>query len=875
MTTTNASTPLMKQYLEIKSKFEDAVLFFRMGDFYEMFYEDAKIASEVLGITLTARSGGKAGPVPLAGFPYHSLDNHLSKMVKAGRRVAICEQVEDPKKAKNIVKRAVTEIVTPGTTLADNLLDSRRNNFLCAVALKEKNAGVATVDNSTGEFRVAEVPIDKIADTLALIAPAEILVADDQRQALEVMLKSGVDSVVSDCDSWLFNYDYCYEKLTGHFKTLTLKGFGVDDFNAGICAAGAAISYLKENQKRELEHIVALTRDEEDTYVVLDRSTRRNLELVHSLSGAKKGTLLSVLDRTRTPMGARQLVGWLARPLRKVSEINKRLDAIEELVNEKQVQGELQDVLGGIGDIERLNAKVTTQRANARDLIAIAASLEKFVPISELLANFESKKLGELIADLQLLPDVVAEIKNAISENPPLAITEGGFIKKGYHQELDALKEIAFSGKDWILRLQESEREKTGIPSLKVNYNKVFGYYIEVTKANLSKAPEHYIRKQTLVNAERFITPELKEYEEQILGAQEKMISLEYELFNKVRSFVARYGAQIQKNARVIAEIDCLSTFALLAVENGYSRPVLDNGSSISIKDGWHPVIEKLLPFGEKFVPNDTEIDSKSSQIQIITGPNMAGKSTYLRQVALIVLMAQMGSYVPAKRAQIGTVDKIFTRVGASDNIASGESTFLVEMNETANILNNSSANSLILLDEIGRGTSTFDGLSIAWAVVEYLHEYEKIAAKTMFATHYHELTELEMIFDRIKNYNIAVKEWGDKIIFLRKIIPGGADHSYGIQVAKLAGLPAPIIARAKEILSNLEQNALTPNHKPKIALKRKAGKRVNDSGQMDIFGKKDESVLVDIKNADVNNMTPMQALIKLTEMKEKIQKSS
>ncbi len=863
------TTPLMKQYLEIKGQNQGSILFFRMGDFYEMFYEDAKTAAEVLGITLTSRSSGKAGAVPLAGFPYHSLDNYLAKMIKAGYRVAICEQVEDPKKAKTIVKRAVTEIVTPGTALADELLDSRQNNYLSAVFFEGNDVGMATVDVSTGEFRTSEIPRGRFNDYLTLVRPAEILISDEQQELLrsDGVLPDGC--VLSPVESWVFNRDYAYEKLTRHFQTLTLKGFGCEDMSGGVSAAGAILHYLQENQQSHLEHLSTLYRDQENHFVGLDKATQRNLELAYSLSGDKRGALVSVLDQTLTPMGARLLRNWLLRPLINVQEITKRLDAVEELLQDRGSIANFAESLSRIGDVERLNTKVTTQRANARDLNALAASLEKIDRVKTELSSREAKYLAEIHSSLDPLPTISEEVRQAIEENPPLAITDGGVIRRGFHEELDRLREIKFSGKDWILQLQKSEREKTGIPSLKVNYNKVFGYYIEVTKPNLPRVPEHYIRKQTLVNAERFITPELKEYEEQILDAEEKIIALEYELFQTIRQHVATESLKIQTNARMIAALDCLLNFARLADENKYCRPSLNDSNLLEIVEGRHPVIEKLLPFGEKFVANDTQIGMDDSQVQIITGPNMAGKSTYLRQVALIVLMAQIGSFVPAKSATIGVVDKIFTRVGASDNLAAGESTFLVEMNETANILNNATQKSLILLDEIGRGTSTFDGLSIAWSVVEYLHENDRVAAKTMFATHYHELTELEMILPRVKNYNIAVKEWGDQIIFLRKIVEGGADHSYGIQVAKLAGLPSPVIYRAREILSNLEQNALTPNHKPKIALKRKS-KTKDDRNQLDFFAQEKKELVEDIKRIDLNNLTPMQALLKLAEMKEK-----
>lgn len=864
------TTPLLRQYHEIKKQYQDAILFFRMGDFYEMFYEDAKIASEVLGLALTSRAHGKAASVPLAGFPYHALDSYLAKMVKAGYRVAICEQVEDPKKAKVVVKRAVTEVVTPGTALHDELLDSRRNNYLCAVAFEAKQIGIATLDVSTGEFRVGEFPVESLLDQLTTIQPAEILVSEEHVGLLPPREALPFECVITRRESWLFNRDFGYETLTRHFQTLTLKGFGCEDLTVGIAAAGAALHYARENQDNELPHISRLIRDEDDAYLSLDASTQRNLELVTSLRGDRRGTLLSVLDQTYTAMGARLLVQWIKRPLQKVSEINLRLDAVEELVQHPARLEALEPLLRGIGDMERLITKVTTQRANARDLNALAVALDRIAPIREQLATAESQLLQELAAQMDPLTQVVSAIRQAIVDDPPLAITDGGIIKKGYHEELDRLRQIAYSGKDWILKLQETEREKTGIASLKVSYNKVFGYYIEVTKPNLAKVPDHYIRKQTLVNAERFITPELKEYEEQILGAEEKIVALEYELFVQLREQVAQHAPAIQKNAAAIGQLDCLTNFARLALERQYTRPQLNDGDAIHIVEGRHPVIERLLPFGEKFVPNDTHISNSEGQIQIITGPNMAGKSTYLRQVALIVLMAQMGCFVPAKQATIGVVDKIFTRVGASDNLAGGESTFLVEMNETANILNNATPRSLILLDEIGRGTSTFDGLAIAWAVVEYLHENPMVAAKTMFATHYHELTELERLFPRVKNYNIAVKEWGDQIVFLRKIVEGGCDHSYGIQVAKLAGLPKPVIQRAREILTNLEQNALTANHEPKLARRRGEPPTVRVQ-QLDIFSQENHRVIETLRRLDLESMTPLQAFQKLIELKQQL----
>ncbi|MDZ7289605.1 MAG: DNA mismatch repair protein MutS [candidate division KSB1 bacterium] len=874
------TTPLMRQYLAIKAQHRDAILFFRMGDFYEMFYDDAKIASEVLGLTLTSRAHGKAAEVPLAGFPHHALDTYLAKMIRAGYRVAICDQVEDPKLAKIVVKREVTEVVTPGSVLSDDLLSSRRNNFLLAVHPLQKTsgskapderslAGIAQVDLSTGEFVVGEVSIEAVdsglRETIINIEPAEILVAEEHADWLRNKILPGAQFPITRREGWQFAYDYAYETLTRHFQTLTLKGFGCDDLTAGICAAGAALSYLKENQKNELSHITQLTRRNEREYVVIDAATRRNLELVRSLrNGDQKGTLLSILDRTRTAMGGRRLVQWLLQPLRDVDKINTRLDAVEELAQKKAERQSLVEMLRGMGDLERLVAKVSTARANARELSAVRFVQEKIPKLKKSLETCEASLLRTICSGLHELAELVNELAAAIVDNPPLVVTDGGIIRAGYSEELDRLRSLSLSGKDWIAKLQATERQRTGIGSLKVGYNKVFGYYIEVTNPNLAKVPTHYIRKQTLANAERFITPELKEYEEQVLQAEEKMVAMEYELFDRLRQKVAGQATALQENARWIAVLDCLLAFAELASEQHYCRPVIDDSLVIEIKDGRHPVVEKLLPFGEKFVPNDTHLNDTDHQIIIITGPNMAGKSTYLRQVALIVLMAQIGSFVPAARAKIGMVDKIFTRVGASDNLAGGESTFLVEMNETANILHNATPRSLVLLDEIGRGTSTYDGLSIAWAVVEYLHDNLKVAARTLFATHYHELTELANRHLRVKNYNVLVKEWGDQVVFLRKIAEGGCDHSYGIQVAQLAGLPKPVIQRAKQVLATLEQQAIERDELPPAETKPRQRAR-----QIDIFLEQDRHVRQALLDIDINRITPLEALQRLASLQK------
>ena len=864
-------TPLMEQYLSIKAKHKDSILFFRMGDFYEMFFDDAQVASNVLGITLTSRAHGKAADVPLAGFPHHALDTYLSKMIKGGYRVAICEQIEDPKLAKGIVKRDVTEIVTPGTAVTDDLLETNRNNYLISIYF-DKICGLAQVDVSTGEFRVSEIPLDELAERVNSIAPAELLVSETQFPLVNSKLNGLHEITVTRRDDWTYNLDYARETLTDHFGTLSLKGFGVNHLTVGISAAGSILAYLKENQKEKLVHINRLGIADESEFMIIDSTTRRNLELLYSMNfGGKKGTLLSVIDSTLTPMGGRLLVNWLLFPLFNLTLISERHDAVEELVNITDKRKKIQDVLRKSGDLERLLAKFSTGRANARDANAILFSLRVVQKVKELLNEVNSDLLRELEHDLGPLTDLAEKIESAIVDEPPLSITDGGVIRRGYNEDLDKIRDVAYSGKDWIARLQKKQREATGIPSLKVNFNKVFGYYIEITKPHLSKVPSYYIRKQTLVNAERYITQDLKEYEEQILGAEEKMASLEYNLFNELRRFILDYTIALQKNARSIAQIDCLASFAQVAVDNDYSRPAMTEDDSITITDGRHPVVEKLLPAGEQFVVNDTKIDNKIDQILIITGPNMAGKSTFLRQVGLIVILAQMGSFVPAKSAQIGLVDRVFTRVGASDNLAAGESTFLTEMNETANILNNATSKSLIILDEIGRGTSTFDGLSIAWSVTEFIHNTPRLAAKTIFATHYHELTELELVLQRVKNYNVVVKEWGDHVVFLRKIVEGGCDHSYGIQVAKLAGLPLPVIERAKEILSNLEDEVLDAKDRPKIAQHHERNKAKVD--QMNLFAQMEKTLRAELKKINPDELTPLEALNKLDQLKQIIQK--
>jgi DNA mismatch repair protein MutS len=868
VTEKSAKTPLMEQYLGIKKNHKDAILFFRMGDFYEMFYEDAKIGSAVLGITLTARAHGKASEVPLAGFPYHSVDGYLAKMIKAGYRVAICEQVEDPKQTKTIVKREVTEIITPGTAVSDDLLETKQNNYLVSIYLGEKSFGLAQIDVSTGQFKVGEFALHDLKEKISIVHPTELLLSEEQVESVQRALENSQSITITVREDWTFHYDYAYDNLKEHFETLSLKGFGVEELSNGISAAGAILAYLKENQRQKLVHINHLSRYSDEDSMLIDSTTRRNLELVQPMNSYnKKGALLSILDQTKTPMGGRLFVSWLLFPLNSLKKIVLRHNAVEEMVGNKDLRDDVRDALAKMGDLERLLSKFVTSRANARDAKAVQNTLEMARNLKDLLKNVSSDYWIRIRDNLSVLKSLVERINNAIVDNPPLSITDGGIIKRGFDADLDALKDISFSGKDWIARLQQSERERTGIPSLKVNFNKVFGYYIEVTKPNISKVPAHYTRKQTLVNAERFITQDLKEYEEKIVGAEEKMASIEYEIFGEIRKLILAETQKLQNNARLLAEADCLASLANIAVENDYIRPHMNESDTVEIKDGRHPVVERLLPPGEQFVANDVTINNKNEQLHIITGPNMAGKSTFLRQVGLIVIMAQMGGYVPARSASIGLIDRVFTRVGASDNLAAGESTFLTEMNETANILNNATEKSLILLDEIGRGTSTFDGLSIAWSVTEYIHNTPRLAAKTIFATHYHELTELEIILPRVRNYNVAVREWGDHIVFLRKIIPGGCDHSYGIQVAKLAGLPDSVIERAKEVLGNLESEALNASDEPRIAQHHES--KDENVKQMSLFEELENSLRQELREINPNELTPIEALNKLDQLKQ------
>ncbi len=863
------TTPLMDQYLSIKAEYKDILLLYRMGDFYETFYDDAKVLAKTLGIALTKRAHGKAADVPLAGFPYHALDNYLPRLLNAGLRVAICEQVEDPKLAKGIVKREVVEIASPGATLSDKLLDSKKNNFLIAVDFSEDDCGLAIADVSTGTFMVSEFNKNTLLEQLIRFQPKEILISYKNYETIFQLTNHHLSSLYTKRDDWIFSRDYAYDILINHFKTHSLKGFGCDEMTVGVTAAGAVIHYLQENYKTRLEHFIQLQVSNLSKYMVLDESTRRNLELAESMTGTGKGnTLLTILDHTVTPMGARLFKQWLQQPLLEKKEISNRHDIVSELFDHREVRDDLTAELKRIHDMERLLGKIVTGRANGRDLLNLKSSLETISPVKDIIEGSGLKKIEKTFVSLEPLKELSDIIDAAITENPPLTIQEGGLIKSGYNKELDELRDISEHGKDWLIRYQEDERKKTKIPSLKINYNKVFGYYLEVTNAHKDKVPETFIRKQTLVNAERYITPELKEWEDKILGAEEKINELEYKLFQEIRSGVSGYIEPIQRNSRLISELDCYLSFATAAFNNNYIRPIINDSREIRITAGRHPVVEKNLPPGDDFISNDTNLDTENEQLWVITGPNMSGKSTFIRQVGLIVLMGQIGSFVPAEKASLGIVDRIFTRVGASDNLARGESTFLVEMNETANILNNATPKSLILLDEIGRGTSTFDGLSIAWAVAEYITNNEKIHSKTLFATHYHELTELALIYPRIKNYNVAVEEWEDQVVFLRKIIPGGTDNSYGIYVAQMAGLPSALIERAREILTNLEANELTPHsRKPRLA-KRQSGRDV-DTNQLTLFADLQPSkVEKELKKMDLDNMTPMEALRKLDELK-------
>ena len=859
-------TPLMKQYFEIKKQHPDAVLLFRVGDFYETFSDDAIIASEILGITLTRRANGSAQHVELAGFPHHALDTYLPKLVRAGKRVAICDQLEDPKLTKKIVKRGITELVTPGISINDNILENKQNNFLCAIySGNAKRYGFSLMDISTGEFLVAEGGKNDIDKLLGNFAPKEILIERGSKKKFEEQF--GASYFLFELDDWIFTESAAKDRLLKHFNTKNLKGFGVENFEFGTIASGAILHYLDNTYHHNISHVVSLRRIEEDRFMRLDKFTVRSLELVNTMNEGGK-TLLDILDKTMSPMGSRMLRRWLVFPLKEVKPIENRLNIVENFFNDLELKELLGQNLSLIGDLERILSKAAVGRITPREVVQLKVALTAIEPIRDAFLASENDSLREMGEKLNPCPLIRQRIENQIIDEPPSLLTKGGFIKKGVDKELDDLRSIAYRGKDYLLHIQQRESELTGIPSLKIAFNNVFGYYIEVRNTHKDKVPETWIRKQTLVNAERYITEELKEYEEKILGAEEKIIAIENRLYNALVASLIEYIPTIQINAHIIATIDCLLSFAKVSEENKYVRPQINDGNTLDIKNGRHPVIEKQLPADESYIANDVFLDNDSQQIIMITGPNMAGKSALLRQTALIVIMAQIGCFVPADSANISLVDKVFTRVGASDNISVGESTFMVEMNEAANILNNLSDKSLVLFDELGRGTSTYDGISIAWSIVEYIHEHPKAHAKTLFATHYHELNEMSKTFKRIKNFNVSVKEVNNQIIFLRKLVPGGSEHSFGIHVARLAGMPNSVTKRADTILKEME----TANRKQGI------GKPLGDmaekrEGFQLSFFQLDDPILSQIRdeilNTDVNNLTPIEALNKLNDIKK------
>ncbi len=868
-------TPMMEQYSRIRSSYPGCMLLFRMGDFYEMFFEDAVRASEILGIALTSRSKGPRGKIPMAGIPWHSAESYIARLIKAGVKVAVCEQLGDPKGSKGLVDRGVVEVLTPGTVMSDGMLQERDNNYIGAVYWSDDVCGVALADVSTGQFSAGEVPLQSVAGHLGAFnlselvlpesageKPLETLGLDEMRERMSTTLR----------DDWLFDYGGCHRLLTDHFKVVGLEGFGCEDLREGICAAGALLAYLKEVRLGALPQIRELKRFHPGGRMHLDEVTRRNLELVESPAG-REATLLGLLDRTGTPMGARLLKSWVQSPLLDPGAINERLDAVEDLVSNQSVREALAGALKGIRDIERLAAKVACEKANPRDLLALDESLRRVPDLAEVVEKLNASVFRSAAGGLDPVAEASEIIGKAIAEDAPAQVAEGGVIKGGYSLELDRLEEEAREGKEWIAGLQLMERKATGIPSLKVGFNKVFGYYIEVTRPHLSSVPEGYIRKQTLVNAERFITPELKRKEEVVLGAEEKSRAMEQEIFSRVRAEIGGMAPRIQRTAGVVALLDVTLSLAEAAVEGDYCRPEIDDGDELEIVEGRHPVLERKLG-RSSFVPNDTRMSSSERQILIITGPNMAGKSTYLRQVALIVLTGQIGSFVPASRASFGAVDRIFTRVGASDNLFRGQSTFLVEMNETSNILHNATSRSLILLDEVGRGTSTYDGISIAWAVTEYLHSVPSVRAKTLFATHYHELTNLASTLDRAVNVNVQVKEWNDQVVFLRKVVEGAADRSYGVQVARLAGLPHGVIERAKQVLAGFEGER-TPLFSGRMV--RPAGVR-EGTGQYELFAggpqpgdSLGDELLKELGELEIESMTPLDALTELSRLKSRL----
>lgn len=874
-------TPMMQQYLKTKEEYSDCILFYRLGDFYEMFFDDAVTVSRELEITLTGKQCGLEERAPMCGVPYHAVDSYLNRLVNKGYKVAICEQMEDPKLAKGIVKREVVRIVTPGTNLDTQALDETRNNYIMCIVYIADRYGLSVADVTTGDYMVTELDAgNKLLDEIYKFMPSEIICnesfymsgmnLDDLRDRLGIAVYS--------LDAWYFDDTICRQTLKDHFKVNALSGLGLDDYDCGVIASGALLKYLEETQKTSLVHMTKLTGYTTGKFMVLDSSTRRNLELCETLrEKQKKGSLLWVLDKTKTAMGARTMRKYVEQPLISREAVTRRLDAVEELKNNAISREEIREYLAPVYDLERLVGKISYQSANPRDLIAFQSSLAMLPPIKYLLEEMQAPLLKEVYEDMDTLEDLCALVASAITEEPPLAMKEGGIIREGYNEEVDRLRKAKSEGKSWLAELEAKEREKTGIKNLRIKFNKVFGYYLEVTNSFKNMVPDYYTRKQTLTNAERYIIPELKELEDTILGAEDKLCALEYELYCGVRDKISSEITRIQTTAKAVAKLDVLASLALVAERGNYVRPKLNEKGVIDIRDGRHPVVEKMIP-NDMFIANDTYLDDKKKRISVITGPNMAGKSTYMRQTALIVLMAQIGSFVPASSANIGLVDRIFTRVGASDDLASGQSTFMVEMNEVANILRNATSKSLLILDEIGRGTSTFDGLAIAWAVVEHISNSKLLGAKTLFATHYHELTELEGKIDNVNNYCIAVKEKGDDIVFLRKIVKGGADKSYGIQVAKLAGVPDSVITRAKEIVEELINADITTKVKD-IAVqgnetKHKSPKRLDevDIAQFSLFDTvKDDDVLEELKELDISHMTPMDALNTLYQLQNKL----
>jgi len=877
-------TPLMRQYNQIKKKHPDTVLLFRLGDFFESFNEDAEIASKVCGLTLTKRNNGAAGNMPLAGFPHHQLDAYLPKLVRAGYRVAVCEQLEDPKLAKGIVKRDVVEVVTPGVALYDKLLDTKSNNYVASVFLSNvgKNdmlTGISFSDVSTGEFFTSEIPFSSINEVLEGLAPNEILISKEQKNNLaEELAKLSFKPAITKLEPWIFDLQFGREGLLGHFKTVNLKGFGIDDFSVGIASAGAVLYYVKETQKGQLSQISKIGIFDPNEFMTLDFATRRNLEITFSSNdGSSEGTLISILDKTCSPMGSRLFKKWITRPLRNLESVNQRLSGVKALLENDAIRKQIREYLKATGDLERLVSKVCTGRANPRDLISLKTGLLQIPLIKEAVSELNNSALNSFTSRMDNLSKVVELITNHIVDEPTVQLGTGNVFKKGVSPRLDEYIDAKFSGKNWISDYQDSEKEKTGITSLKVGFTSVFGYYIEVTRTHKDKVPDYYDRKQTLTGAERYTTPELKKIETKIISAEDNISEIEREIFAELLTKISYHSLPIQENAALIAAIDCLQSFSHASREYGYCEPIVDDSELIEITDGRHPVVERVLPIGEKFFPNTTMLDTKGEQIHIITGPNMSGKSCYLRQVGLIVLLAQIGCYVPANSARIGMVDRIFTRVGAQDNLTSGESTFLVEMQEAANIMNNATRKSLILLDEVGRGTATFDGISIAWSIAEYIHD--NLRAKTLFATHYHELNDLASRYENIANYQVEVIEKDGSVIFSHKVKPGGSDHSFGIHVAQMAGLPYDVIERANVIMKTLEDSSKSEEKDNSLQAKifdvktieTKKSKRIPE--QLAIFEIRDDAIRDRLKSLDLNNITPVQALQILYEMKKEVKK--